>query len=338
MIKTPIVVVSGGLGNIGSFVVEQSFTELQAEKVIIIDNFYNSSLKRLDEIKDSLFTTTGRSFNSRIVLEEIDIVDYSSLLRVFRKWKPDYVFHLASTLTLDSKKFRKDAVLTNVVGTQNVIEACLETEVKHSVYASSASIFGDPDELPTSENHHFRNNSLLYGSTKIANEVMLTSYAEEFENFRFSAPRFWNVFGERASINAVYTQIVQKWITSILEGESITIYGDGTQTMDLLHGRDSSLAMILCVKKRAWRGNVIKGKKLEGFFNIGSGKSTTVLELKDILFRLMNKEVPVVFEEHDPNLVKRRQCDNRLAKKILEWNTTISLEDGLRRCIDVHST
>jgi len=330
-LERPIILVTGGLGGIGSYVAEQAFTELNASKVIIVDNYYNSSIYRVHEIRRSIcLDEMYPSWKDVLCVEEIDIGNYDLLLQAFRKHKPLYVFHLASTLTLDSKKFPRDAVRTNIVGTQNVIECCKETGVAQLVVASSASVFGDPDEIPTDENHHYKNNKLLYGACKIANEVMLTSYAEEYSNFNFTATRFFNVYGPRASINNVYTQIVQKWIKSIRDGDPIIIYGDGNQTMDLIYATDAARSMILCIKNRVYRKNPMT---FDGFFNIGTGRSISVMELKDILFCLMNKKVDIIIEEHDPNLVKKRQCNPALAKNLLSWEPLVSVEKGLKQCI-----
>ena len=128
VIKNPVVLVTGGCGNIASYVVEQAFADLDAEKVIIVDNFYNSSVNRIDEIWENVYkgpygtnvhTPSILQKKERLILEEIDIGDCESLLRAFRKHKPDYVFHLASSLTLDSKKFPRLAVQTNILGTQH---------------------------------------------------------------------------------------------------------------------------------------------------------------------------------------------------------------------------
>lgn len=327
IIENSIVCITGGLGNVGSYVVEDCLDYLGASKIVIVDNFYNSSINNMNRFYPAL--------RKIIELEEIDVSDDKTFSMIMRKHKPDYVFHLASTLTLDTKRNPKESVRTNINGTQNVIESCLENDVEHLVVASSASVFGDPDEVPTNENHHYKNNKLLYGACKIANEVMLTSYAEENKDFHFTANRFFNVYGPRATVNNVYTQIVQKWIKMIKVGEPIVIYGDGTQTMDMIHAKDASNSMILAVLKNAWRGNVVNERKLEGFFNIGSGISTSVNELKDILFEILEKKVEVTYEVHDPNLVKERCCDNSLAKAILDWHPTIDVKEGLKESVKI---
>lgn len=322
------IIVTGGLGNIGSYVVDKLVRK--DCRVVIIDNFYNSSYEKYEEALRRLPVFTDRR---DLVLEEVDISNYDDVLRVYRKHSPNATFHLASMLTLDSKLYRRQSILTNVVGTQNVIEAHLAAEAVPFIAASSASVFGDPDDIPTNELHHFKNNKLLYGAGKIADEVMYASYAEEFERFKFSAMRFFNVYGPRASINNVYTQIIQKWIRAINAGEPITIYGDGSQTMDFVHADDAAESMLLSFEKRVYRN--VK-HQFDGFFNIGSGTSTSVNELKELLFRIMNKRVEVCYQEHDPNLVKKRQCDATLARTLLGWEPKVTLEEGLKQCIQVY--
>ena len=117
--------------------------------------------------------------------------------------------------------------------------------------------------------------------------------------------RYFNVYGPRQSLSNVYTQIVPKWIRSIAAGEPITIYGDGEQTMDMIFGSDIGRANVAAMDNKSCK-NI--------FINVATGKQTSVNELLDIIqtemVKLMgNKTINIVYDKHDPNLVKRRQAD-----------------------------
>jgi len=314
--------ITGGKGHVGSYIVEELCKQYKNSTVVVVDNDYNSDPRNLDDAK-----IIASENGVKIVDLFADVADFSSLEIEFRDYNFDYVFHEASLLTLDSKKFRQRAVEVNTLGFTNICELCLKYKVKKLIYASSASVYGNPDTFPTSEDHHFNNNRLLYGATKIADEYIATSYMKE-EGLSILGMRYFNIYGERQSRSNVYTQIVPKWIECFLDSKTITIYGNGKQTMDLVHGADLGRLNIEAMNC-----------KYTGFLNIGSGIETSVLELykimKNVFIELGFKEFTkneVIFDEHDPNLVSRRLCDVSLMHEHLGKHS-ISVNEGITRAI-----
>jgi UDP-glucose 4-epimerase len=305
------VLVTGGAGNIGSFIVDQ-LLEL-GHQVIVVDNFYNGKFRN---IADHLA-------HKRIELETIDIGSYEMVRYVFDKHKPEYVSHQASLMIMDSNKFPHKAIETNIIGTFNIIHACFEFGVKKLTYASSASVYGNPRYVPVDENHPF-DQQTLYGATKVAKEALMQSWAYS-HNVPYVGFRYFNIYSERQGLGAFYTQVFQKWIHGIYEDQEIIMYGDGEQTLDLVHASDAAKANVLAL----FNDNV----KNE-HFNIGSGRETKLKDLLSLIEKLMGKKAKVRYVESDPHLVKRRCASIEKAKKLLNFEPTITVEEGTRRYID----
>ena len=247
------------------------------------------------------------------------------MIRCFEEYKPTHVWHQASLLTLDTKLDRRRGLNVNVGGFINIVENCLSMGIEKLVYASSASVFGDPKIFPTNEQHDFSDCSLLYGASKVCNEYLATSYARE-EGLSFVGLRYFNVYGHRQPTNAAYTQIVPKWINAFKEGEPITIYGDGEQTMDMISGQDVGLYNIKAMENNDF---------VNGFVNVGTGIETSVKELFNIIKDELDEcgvdtdRSEIIYEAHDPNLVRRRQCDTTLLHK-LYGKHTIDVREGIK--------
>jgi len=306
-------IVTGGAGNIGSYVVDQLIAE-EAERIVIVDNFYNGHMENL---KGAL----AQDETGVIVVNE-DISNHPRLLAIFNQYKPDYVFHLASMLTLDCKLQPLQAIQYNIVGTYNVIDCSLHRRVKKVVHSSSASVFGEPRYLPVDEDHPF-DNKLLYGATKIANEALFTSAWHE-HGLPWVGLRYYNVYSERQRRGHLYTQVIPRWAHEIQTVGRITINDDGSQTMDLIHGEDIAWANILACKSDV----------VDECFNIGTGRETSVKQLAEMMIEFFGVPVEVIHQDHDPNRVKQRCCSTVKAKEMLGFEARIEAREGIRRCVE----
>ena len=223
---------------------------------------------------------------------------------------------------MDSRKFPFDAIDVNIKGTFNTSQACIEDDVLRVTFASSASVFGNPRYVPVDEDHPF-DNETLYGATKIAQEALYKSWAYTHE-LPWCGFRYYNTYSERQGMGAFYTQVFQKWILLVEKGEPIQIYGDGEQTMDLIHSEDCARANVVAM----FREDV----KYE-MFNVGTGIETSLNQLKDMLFEKMGKSVPVEYVPYDEHLVRRRQSSTEKIKRMLDFVPEVSLEEGIERYI-----
>ena len=319
--------VTGSHGHIGSYIVEYLVKQKSNIEIVCVDNFYNANL---DNLKIPYNMINSRS-NVKIHDVRVDITDAKLMRDTFEKYKPLYVFHCASYLTLDSKENKSRSVMVNTYGSALIFELSLEFDVKKVVYSSSASVYGDPSYVPTDENHNFDNCKLLYGATKVATEYIAKSFMEE-EGLPIVGLRYFNVYGSRQSLSNVYTQIVPKWIRQIKNGEQITIYGDGTQTMDMIHGSDIGKANVAALDNEECKNM---------FINVATGIQTSVIKLLDIMKHSMikyigDKSIEIIYDKHDPNLVKQRQADVTLMHKYLGKHQ-IEIQEGIdMTCYDLY--
>ena len=173
------ILVTGSHGHIGSYVVEWLCKLYKNCTVVCIDNGYNSNIENLSLASHYARLNRNIIINSDTSFRSYDIIDRLSLEYLFKMYKFDYVFHLASMLTLDTKQFPIRGIETNIMGFANILHMCKKYEVKKIVFSSSASVYGDPSTIPVSENHSFESCRLLYGTTKIANEHLAKTFVLE---------------------------------------------------------------------------------------------------------------------------------------------------------------
>ena len=309
--------VTGSHGHIGSYIVEELVKQKDDIIVLCVDNLYNGNI---DNLKEAFSIAADK--NIRIIPVIADIADEKIMRDTFIKYKPIYVFHAASYLTLDSNKYKSRSIKVNVFAGSLLFELCLEFGVNKVVYSSSASVYGTPTLIPTPENYPFDDCKLLYGTSKIALEYIAKSFMDLGLNI--VGLRYFNVYGPRQSMSNVYTQIVPKWIRSIANKEVITIYGDGQQTMDMIFGADIGAANVAALDNEECK-NI--------FLNVGTGIQTSVFKLLQMIKYNMSSlmdtsDFKFLYEKHDPNLVKERCADVTEMHKYLGQHK-VDVVDGI---------
>ncbi len=305
-------VVVGGAGLIGSHVVDCLCGE-DVGHIIVYDNFTRGTTENLsnslNDPRVSIYEAGG------------DICQNDILNAALKG--ADGVFHLASLWLLQCHEFPRAAFDVNVAGTFNVLEACVANDVKRLVYSSSASVYGDAVEEPMTENHPF-NNKNFYGATKIAGEAMTTAY-----HHRYGLPvvglRYMNVYGPRQDYKGAYIAVIMKMLDAIDRGEGPTILGDGSEAFDFVSALDCGRANVCAMTTEA----------VARYYNIGTGKRTSLKELAELLLRLTASNQPIRFRERSQaTLVRNRIGCPRRAEAEIGFKAQISLEDGLRQLID----
>ncbi|MEM4406517.1 MAG: NAD-dependent epimerase/dehydratase family protein [Candidatus Methanomethylicaceae archaeon] len=312
------VLVIGGAGFIGSFVVRELLQEPVGE-VIIYDNFSRGKRENIEEcLKDrrcTLFPYGG------------DIRDLDVLDRAMEG--VDYVFHLAAMWLLHCRDFPRTAFEVNIAGTFNVLEACVKHRVKKLIYSSSASVYGDAVETPMTEDHPFLNRN-FYGATKIAGEAMCTAFYDRY-GLKVIGLRYANVYGPHQDQQAAYTGVIPILLNRVDSGEPVVINGDGSQAYDFIYVEDVARAN-LCA---------LKSSQEFGFYNVGTGVQTSIRELVELLLRLTGKSIEIRYQPYDPadarQFVKNRVLSPARAEKELGFRFRYSLEEGLKRLISWRS-
>ena len=300
------ILVTGGAGFIGSYIVDQAL-EAGAAHVAVVDDFVRGRAENLAAAR-----ATGR-----VDMREGDICDEALIDELTAGC--DVVFHQAALRITQCAEEPVRAVRVMINGTQNVIEAAVRHKVKRVIAASSASVYGEPSYFPIDEAHPF-NNRTLYGAAKIANEQILRSYNEMY-GMDYIMLRYFNAYGPRMDIYGVYTEVLARWLDRLDRGEAPIIFGDGKQSMDLVYVGDIARANIL-----AAQSNVT-----DEVFNVGTGTETTLRELCEILFELTGQTH--LEPQHEPerkvNPVRRRLSSIERIRGALGYEPQTSVREGL---------
>jgi len=315
MLKDSKILVTGGAGFIGSFVIKELLKE-NIDEVIIYDNF---SRGKMDNILDSLKDPRCKLYPHGGDIRDIDLLN-DAMKSV------DYVFHLAAMWLLHCKDFPRTAFHVNIEGTFNVLEACVKNNVKKLIYSSSASVYGDAVEVPMTEEHPF-NNRNFYGATKIAGEAMCTAF-----NDRYGLPiiglRYMNVYGPNQDQTAAYTGVIPIMFNKIEANEPPVINGDGSQAYDFIYVEDVARCNIMALASDV---NF-------GFYNVGTEVQTTIRELCDLILELKKSDLKVIYKPYSEDdaraLVKNRIGSKAKAEKDLGFVYKYDLRTGLQKLID----
>lgn len=305
-------VVVGGAGLIGSHTVDHLLKK-DIKEVIIYDNFVRG-------VRENLNTAMQ---DPRVKIYDVggDIMQTDILQSAFEG--ADGVFHLAALWLLQCHEYPRTAFDVNIRGTFNVMEACVAKGIKRLVYSSSASVYGDAVSEPMTEEHPF-NNKNFYGATKIASEAMLRSFHYRY-GLNFVGLRYMNVYGPRQDYQGAYIAVIMKMLDAIDKGDSPTIMGDGTEAFDFVAVEDCALANVCAMK----------ADTADSFYNVGTGKRTSLKELAEILRELTGCIKPIQYAPRSQaTLVRNRIGSPKKASEEIGFTATIDLYEGLRRLIE----
>jgi len=306
------IVVIGGAGLIGSHTVDHLLKE-DIKEVVVYDNFVRGTRENL----------ANALSDPRVRIYDVggDIMQTDILQSAFEG--ADGVFHLSALWLLQCHEYPRTAFDVNVRGTFNVMEACVAKGIKRLVYSSSASVYGDAVEEPMTEDHPF-NNKNFYGATKIAGEAMLRAFHHRY-GLNFVGLRYMNVYGPRQDYHGAYIAVIMKMLDAIDRGESPTIMGDGSEAFDFVAVEDCGLAN-LCA---------MKADTVDSFYNVGTGKRTSLKELAEMLVKLTGCNKPIQYAPRSQaTLVRNRIGSPKKASEEIGFTARIDLLDGLKRLIE----
>lgn len=301
----------GGAGLIGSHTVD-ALTREDVGEIVVYDNFVRGTAENLG---DALLDDRVRLFEIGGDICQTDILD--AALK-----GADVVLHFAALWLLQCHDFPRAAFNVNIEGTFNVLEACVANGVRRLVYSSSASVYGDAVEEPMTEDHPF-NNTNFYGATKIAGEAMARAMHHRY-GLPYVGLRYMNVYGPRQDYRGAYIAVIMKMLDSIDRGEPLVLYGDGSQAYDFVHVQDCAAANVCAMK----------ASTVDRFYNVGTGRRTSIAELADLLLKVTGSDVGVRHEPGGLTFVKNRVGSPERATAELGFEATVDLADGLRSVVE----
>ncbi|HEX4703414.1 MAG TPA: NAD-dependent epimerase/dehydratase family protein [Pseudonocardiaceae bacterium] len=227
-----------------------------------------------------------------------------------------HVIHFATVSINKSVADPHESIDINMTGNHNVFAAAADEGVRRLVFASSASVYGEPERLPMHEDDELRPLT-PYCISKRTGEDLLGFY-QRTKGLSWIALRFFNVYGPGQKVEAYYTSVINHFVERLVKGEPPVIDGKGEQSMDFIHVADIARSVALALESE--RANVP--------INIGTGVDTSIAALAKILISAVGVHVEPVFNPRDV-LVSRRAADIRRAKEVLGWEPTITVEEGM---------
>jgi UDP-glucose 4-epimerase len=306
-IENSTILVTGGAGFIGSYVVEELIS-LKPKKIIILDNFIRGSMENMRSFIDDPI----------IDFQQGDIRDLKKLQLSIAGC--DFVFHMAALRINACAASPREGFDVMLQSTFELAELCVKNEIKKVVYSSSASIYGLAQHFPTPETDNPYNNQTFYGAAKLWGEQLFRSYKFMY-GLDFIALRYFNVYGPRMDTDGKYTEVMVRWLDCIRDGKEPVIFGDGSTTMDFVHVKDIAKANIAA----------LQADVTDEVFNIGNSEETSLKKLLELLLKVNNSSlIPRYQNENTVNPVGRRLADISKAKKLLGFEPTIQLEQGLK--------
>lgn len=305
------ILITGGAGFIGSHLAEK-LIEFDND-VIIIDNFCNFYDPEIKKQNVKYATDKGAK------LYEVDILNYDQLHDVFKKNDIDCVVHLAAMAGVGPSL--KDPCLyqdINGMGTQNIFEIAKKFNVNKIIAASSSSVYGNCKEKMFSENLAVDRVISPYAATKKANEVMAHVYHSVYD-MNIILFRFFTVYGPRQRPDLA----ISKFTKLMLEGEPITMYGDGTTSRDYTYVDDIVDGIIKGIEYLKKRSHVYE------IVNLGSSHPVALSKMIETIANSLEVKAKIVQLEMQPGDVNKTYADISKAKRMLGYSPSVSFEQGI---------
>ena len=260
--KNKNILITGGLGFIGSHIVDELVNNNQ---VTIIDNFSTGKINNLKYQKHE---------NLNIIKKDLNDVNLDSILTNI-----DYIFHLSAMasvpLSIDNPiKCNKD----NVDATVKLLNSAVKNDVKKIIFSSSSAVYGQNTNMPLKESEKLMPIS-PYAASKASCELYLQSFYESY-GLKYVALRYFNVFGPKQDKNSQYAAVIPNFISLVLECSQPIIYGNGEQTRDFIYVKDVVKANIAACKS-----------DFNGVINVASGKKLSINKLYELIQKAIGSKI-----------------------------------------------
>ena len=321
------ILVTGGAGYIGSHTVVELLNA--GHQVVIVDNLCNSSAKVLDRIE----ALAGKNF----CFVQADVRDSAALDRIFAEHRIDGVIHFAGLKAVGESVAQPLSYFDNNIGsTLALLQAMDRANVRRIVFSSSATVYGDPEQVPITESSRLQVTN-PYGRTKLMCEDILRDLLVSDPRWQVAILRYFNPVGAHISgtigehPNGIPNNLMP-FITQVAVGqrEFLSIFGqdyptpDGTGVRDYIHVVDLAQGHLAAL-------NYLQNQQASITVNLGTGRGVSVKELAETFARVTGVPVPYRFVDRRPGDVAACYADTRLAQEALGWQAQLGVE---RMCQD----
>jgi len=305
--KEKNVLVTGGAGFVGSNLVDKLVQE--GASVTVLDDLFTGKRENISHLE-------------KIEFVEGSVTDYDLVARLVRG--ADIVFNLAVRNIIVSTVSPLLDFQVNIGGTFNVLLAAKKYGVERVVYTSSASVYGNPRYLPINEDD-CPSTLNPYAASKLSGENYCSAFYESY-NVPVVVLRYSNVYGVNQSPLNPYCGVISKFFDRLMNGQAPQIHGDGEQTRDFTYVSDVVEATLLAALSPKAEGAV---------FNVGSGKETSINEMINLMIELTGLPISVVYmDKRDIDNIRRRVLNIEKIRRVLRWEPTVTLKNGLEKTYD----
>ncbi len=322
------VLITGGAGFIGSHTAVEFLNA--GYDIVIMDNFSNSKPVVLDRIRE----ITGKDFK----FYRADLLDVASMDRIFDE-NPDIdsVIHFAGFKAVgESVSKPMEYYHNNVTGTLLLCDSMKRHNVKTIVFSSSATVYGDPDEVPIKESARVGNATNPYGETKVMIERILKDIYVSDKEWNIAVLRYFNPIGAHASgligedPNGIPNNLMP-YITKVAMGKlpMLHVFGndydtpDGTGVRDYIHVVDLAKAHLKALE------GIIAQRGID-YFNIGTGNGYSVLDIVKAYKEATGIEIPYVIDPRRPGDIAACYADPTKAREVLSWEAEFGILEMCR--------
>lgn len=323
------ILVTGGLGYIGSHTVVQLLEA--GYEVVVIDDLSNAQ----ETMKQRIESITHKSFD----FYNFDLKDQEQVNSFFKDNKIDGIIHFAAHKAVgESVEFPLKYYRNNLVGLLNILEAMETFQVDSFIFSSSCTVYGQAEKMPIDENTPTQRAESPYGNTKKIGEEILEDFVA-VSGKSVIALRYFNPVGAHptAKIGELPQGVPNNLVPYVTQTAAgirpfLSVWGndyptrDGTPIRDYIDVNDLADAHVKAIRRLVEK----KNKKNYEIFNLGTGRGSTVLEVILAFEEATGITIPYQIKERRAGDIIEAFADNRLAKKELDWEPTISLETSLR--------
>ncbi|MBS9432272.1 UDP-glucose 4-epimerase GalE [Photorhabdus hainanensis] len=321
------ILITGGAGYIGSHTVLALLEK--GTDVVVIDNLCNSSPKSLRRVEK----LTSKS----VKFYQGDILDLDLLNKIFQENKIESVIHFAGLKAVgESTRKPLEYYQNNVTGTLVLLQAMRTNGVHKLIFSSSATVYGDPEFVPLTENAKAGGTTNPYGTSKLMVEQILKDFAAAEPSFKITSLRYFNPVGAHLSgmigedPNGIPNNLLP-YITQVAIGrlECLSVYGndyptkDGTGVRDYIHVMDLAEGHIAAI-------NYLDKQQSYEVFNLGTGAGYSVLELLHAFEKASGKNIPYKITDRRPGDIAKCWSDPSKARDILGWQAIRNIDDMMR--------